>query len=64
MKRSILFAAVVLCAAPLAFATAPIMKEAKAKNPKITSCKDCHSALPGTKANLTEEGKKWIPAKK
>ena len=64
MKRSILFAAVVLCAAPLAFANGTIMKEAKAKNPKITGCKDCHTAMPGTKTNLTEEGKKWVPAKK
>jgi cytochrome c553 len=61
MKRSTILAATLLfVVAPLAMATAPIMKEAKAKNPKITTCKDCHSALPGTKANLNEEGKKWV----
>jgi hypothetical protein len=60
MKRPVLFVAAVLCAAPLAFANVNIQKEAKAKNPKVT-CKDCHGGMPCTKANLTEEGKKWIP---
>ena len=63
MKRSTLIAALVLCAAPFAFANVNIQKDAKAKNPKAT-CKDCHSGMPCTKANLTDEGKKWIPAKK
>ena len=64
MKRSNLFiAAVVLCAAPFAFATVNIQKEAKAKNSSVT-CKTCHTAMPCTKANLTDEGKKWVPAKK
>lgn len=63
MKRSTLFvAAAFLCAAPFAFATVNIQKEAKAKNPKVT-CKDCHAATPCNKANLTEEGKKWMPKK-
>jgi hypothetical protein len=61
MKRSTLVAALVLCAAPFAFATVNIQKEAKAKNPAVT-CKTCHTAMPCTKANLTDEGKKWVPA--
>ena len=62
MKRSTLLAvAIVLCAAPFAFATVNIQKEAKAKNPAVT-CKTCHAAMPCSKTNLTEEGKKWIPA--
>lgn len=60
MKRSILFAALALCAASFAYASVTIQKEARAKNPKVT-CKDCHSSMPCTKTNLTEEGKKWIP---
>jgi len=60
MKRStILAAALLLTVAPLAMANVTIMKDAKAKNPAV-NCKTCHAALPGTKANLTEEGKKWI----
>ena len=56
MKRS-----TILAAAPLALANPTIMKDAKAKNPKVTySCTTCHSKLPGTKANLNEEGKKWV----
>ncbi len=64
MKRStVLAAALVLCGASFAFANVNIMKDAKAKNPSV-NCKTCHTALPGTKANLTDEGKKWIPAAK
>jgi hypothetical protein len=54
-----LAAGLLLSLAPVASANATIMKEAKAKNPAV-SCKTCHSALPGTKANLTDEGKKWV----
>jgi len=61
MKRSILFAAAIVVAAAPAFATVNIQKEAKAKNAAVT-CKTCHTAMPCTKANLTDEGKKWIPA--
>jgi hypothetical protein len=66
MKRSTLVtAALLLSLAPMAMATMPIMKEAKAKNPKATyECKTCHTAMPANKANLNEEGKKWVPAKK
>jgi hypothetical protein len=66
MKRStIATAALLLSLAPLAVASMPIMKDAKAKNPKATyECKTCHVAAPYTKANLTEEGKKWVPAAK
>ena len=66
MKRStILTSALLLTLAPLAMASMPIMKEAKAKNPKATyECKTCHSAMPPSKLNLTPEGKKFIPAKK
>ena len=64
MKLSTLIAAaIVICAAPLAFATANIQKDAKVKHPEFT-CKTCHSATPFAKTNLTEEGKKWIPAAK
>ncbi|BDU72461.1 hypothetical protein [Mesoterricola silvestris] len=63
MKRSILAIAVAFCAASFSFATVAIQKEAKAKDPKVT-CKSCHTAMPCTKTNLTDEGKKWIPAKK
>ena len=52
-------AALVLSLAPMAQANATIMKDAKAKNASVT-CKTCHTALPGTKANLTDEGKKWV----
>ena len=65
MKRSTIIAAtLILSLAPMVMASPAIMKEAKAKNPKIAGCKDCHSALPGTKTNLTPEGKKWAPAAK
>jgi len=61
MKRSASITALVLFLAPMAFASMPIMKDAKAKNPKATyECKTCHTALPGTKTNLTDEGKKWV----
>ena len=62
MKRStILAAALLLSVAPLAMANATIMKDAKAKNPKTTyACTTCHTKLPGTKANLNEEGMKWV----
>jgi cytochrome c5 len=64
MKRSTLFiAAVILCAAPFASATVKIQADAKAKVPGVT-CKTCHTAMPCTKANLTDEGKKWVPAAK
>jgi hypothetical protein len=60
MKRStILVAALLASLAPLAMANPAIQKEAQKKDPKVT-CKTCHSALPGTKANLTDEGKKWV----
>ena len=60
MKRFTIFTALLaLTLAPMAMANANIMKEAKAKNP-AASCKTCHTALPGTKANLTDEGKKWV----
>ena len=36
------------------------MTEAKAKNPKLDKCVACHTKLPGTKANLNEEGMKWV----
>ena len=56
MKRSaIITAALFMTLAPLAMATPGIMKE----NKKAT-CKDCHTALPATKANLNDEGKKLI----
>ena len=60
MKRYILAAALLVAAAPFAMATAPIMKEAQAKNPAIKSCTACHSAMPCTKLNLNDEGKKWV----
>jgi cytochrome c553 len=61
MKLStILAAALLVSVAPLAMANATIMKDAKAKNPKITTCTSCHAKLPGTKANLNEEGLKWV----
>ena len=65
MKRStIITAALFMSLAPLAMASMPIMKDAKAKNPKATyECKTCHIAAPYTKANLTEEGKKWTVKK-
>ena len=56
---TLITAALVLSLAPMAQANATIMKDAKAKNPAV-NCKTCHTALPGTKANLTDEGKKWI----
>ena len=56
MKRSvILTASLFMTLAPLAMATPAIMKENNKK-----SCKDCHAALPATKANLSDEGKKAI----
>jgi cytochrome c553 len=62
MKRSTLaIAAILLAAAPFASATVNIMKDAKAKNPKVT-CATCHTAAPYSKTNLNDEGKKWIPA--
>jgi hypothetical protein len=58
---TILAAALILSAAPLAMATPAIMKDAKAKNPGTTyACTTCHAGMPGTKANLNEEGKKWV----
>ena len=58
MKRStILAAALVLFVAPLAMATAPIMKEAKK-----AKCTDCHTTIAGaTKADpkLSPEGLKF-----
>jgi len=59
---TLIAAALVLSMAPMAQANANIMKDAKAKNPSVT-CKTCHTALPGTKANLTDEGKKWLKKK-
>jgi len=60
MKRTtILAAALLLSLAPLAMANPVIMKEAKVKNPSFT-CTSCHSKLPGSKANLNEEGLKWV----
>ena len=60
MKRStILAAALLLSVAPFASASAKIMAEAKAKNPKLDKCTACHTKLPGTKDNLNEEGLKW-----
>lgn len=46
-----------------AAATAKIMKTAKDGGAKISGCKDCHTALPGTKDNLTPEGKKYVGKK-
>lgn len=65
MKRSTIITAVMfMTLAPLAMANMPIMKAAKAKDPKATfECKTCHASLPGTKANLTAVGKKFVPAK-
>jgi hypothetical protein len=61
MKRTtLLAAALLLSVAPFASANAKIMAAAKAKDPKITKCMDCHTKLPGTKDNLTEVGKKWV----
>jgi hypothetical protein len=62
MKRSsILVAALIVALAPLAMANPAIMKDAKAKNPSVTyTCTTCHAKLPGTKANLNEEGLKWV----
>jgi len=61
MKRSILAAALLLALAPLAQASVAIMKEAKAKTPATAwACTTCHTKLPGTKTNLTEEGAKWV----
>ena len=58
---TILAAALVLAAAPLAMATPAVMKDAKAKNPATAyACTTCHAKLPGTKANLNEEGLKWV----
>jgi hypothetical protein len=60
MKRStILVAALLVSLAPLAFATPTIMKEAKVKNPSFT-CTSCHAGAPFSKANLNEEGLKWV----
>ena len=60
MKRStILVAAVLMALAPLAVANPAIMKDAKVKNPSFT-CTSCHAKLPGSKANLNEEGLKWV----
>jgi hypothetical protein len=66
MKRStIITAALFMSLAPLAMASMPIMKEAKAKDPKGTyECKTCHIAAPFTKTNLTETGKKFVPKHK
>jgi len=55
MKRFTILAALLMSMAPLAMATPAIMKTAKAKD-----CKACHTALPGTKNNLNDEGKKWV----
>jgi hypothetical protein len=62
MKLSnILAAGLLLSVAPLAMANATIMKDANAKKDGTTyTCKTCHSALPGTKANLTDAGKKFL----
>jgi hypothetical protein len=50
-----------LSLAPLAVASPAIMKDAKAKEPaKTWACTTCHTKLPGTKTNLTEEGAKWV----
>jgi hypothetical protein len=61
MRRTSLFliAAALLVAAFPAQATPKIMQENKK-----TKCTDCHASLPGSKANLNDEGKKHIPAKK
>jgi len=64
MKHSkLIVVALILAAAPLALASVSIQKKAKAKDPKVT-CTTCHESKPCTKANLTAEGKKWVPAKK
>ena len=60
MKRStLILAALLVSVAPLAVANPGIMKEAKVKNPGFT-CTSCHAKLPGSKANLNEEGLKWV----
>jgi hypothetical protein len=44
----------------MAMANATIMKAANAKKDGTTyTCKTCHTALPGTKANLNDTGKKF-----
>jgi len=58
MKFLTITAILALTVAPMAVANPAIMKDAKAKNPAV-NCKTCHTALPGTKTNLTDEGKKW-----
>jgi len=62
MKLSIILAAALLFVlAPAAQASPAIMKDAKAKNPGATyACTTCHAKLPGSKANLNEEGLKWV----
>ncbi len=62
MKRSIILAAALLFAlAPVAQANPAIMKDAKAKTPATAwACTTCHAKLPGSKANLNEEGLKWV----
>lgn len=66
MKRStIIAAALFMTLAPLASASMPIMKDAKAKNPAVKyECKTCHTGMPATAKNLTPEGDKWIIKKK
>jgi cytochrome c553 len=62
MKVSIILAAALMISvAPLALANAAIQKEAQAKNPSTKyACTVCHAKLPGSKTNLTDEGKKWV----
>ncbi|MDR3672095.1 MAG: hypothetical protein P4L36_14705 [Holophaga sp.] len=58
---TILAAGLLLSAAPMAMANVNIQKDANAKKDGTTyTCKTCHSALPGTKANLNDTGKKFI----
>jgi len=62
MKISTLIAAAILVsAAPLAMANATIQKAANDKKDGTTyTCKTCHAALPGTKANLNDTSKKFV----
>ena len=57
------FAVLVLGAATSAFATVKIQKEAQVKNPTF-KCATCHLGMPCKKENLSDEGKKWVPAAK
>jgi len=62
MKRFALTLVVILAAASFASATVKLQNDAKAKDPKVT-CKTCHTGMPCTKTNLTDEGKKWVGKK-